>query len=226
MTLHKHKLSKSIIVLDLDDTLYKESDYQFSGFKNIINNLNDIYKIKTNYRFISKSIKEKKNVLKELLKKYNLKKSTIHSLLWLYRLHKPKINLAKDVKKSIKIFEKISLGVAILTDGRSITQRLKLKALGIDHLPAYISEDYNDKKPSIKRFKLIMRNMPAKYYIYIGDNPSKDFLAPNKLKWFSVGIKGSRKNIHSQKLTKKNKKYFPNLWVNNFSEILKYFGYR
>lgn len=220
---HKIDLSKTVIVMDLDDTLYSEIDYQTSGFKEVIKFLKDNYKIKVEYEFINKCIKQKKNILRELCEKYDLQNSIIESLLWLYRLHKPKIYLKKDIKKSLNKFEKLSLGVAILTDGRSITQRLKLKALGISHLPTYISEDYIDKKPSIKRFKLIMKDMPAEQYIYIGDNPSKDFLAPNKLKWLTIGIRGSKLNIHSQNIVKLNKEYLPQYWAKNFSEILKYF---
>jgi putative hydrolase of the HAD superfamily len=219
----KINLSNSVIVLDLDDTLYNEVDYQISGFKEVIKCVKNNYKIKIDYKLIDRCIKKKKNFLDELCNKYGLKKSIVKSLLWVYRLHEPNIYLKKDVKKSLKKFERLSLGVAILTDGRSITQRLKLKALGINHLPKYISEDYNDKKPSIKRFKSIMRDMPAKKYIYVGDNPLKDFLAPNKLKWLTIGIKGSKRNIYSQNLKKKNKKYLPQFWIKNFSEISKYF---
>ncbi|MDC1540908.1 HAD-IA family hydrolase [Candidatus Pelagibacter ubique] len=220
MGFHKINLSKSVIVLDLDDTLYNELDYQISGFKEVIKCLKDNYKIKTNYQFIHKCIRQKKNILEELCKKYGLKKSIIKSLLWVYRLHKPRIYMKKNVKKSLNRLERMSSGVAILTDGRSISQRLKLQALGICHLPMYISEDYIDKKPSIKRFKLIMKDMPAKKYVYIGDNPLKDFLAPNKLKWLTIGIKGSKRNIYSQKIKKINKEYLPDFWVKDFLEIL------
>ena len=218
--LHNIQLSKSVIVLDLDDTLYKEIDYQNSGFREVTKYIKKNYKININYTFIKNCISQKKNVLKELCKNFKLKKSIFKSLLWIYRLHKPKIHLNKNVKIFISKIKKYSLGVAILTDGRSITQRLKLYALGLNHLPFYISEDYHDKKPSLKRFKLIMKNMPAEKYIYIADNPGIDFLAPNKLKWVTIGIRGKKNNIHSQKIKKKN--YNPTLWVKKLSQLFKY----
>jgi putative hydrolase of the HAD superfamily len=214
------QLSKSVIVLDLDDTLYKEADYQNSGFREVTKYIKKNYKLNINYTFIKNCIYQKKNVLQELCKNYKLKKSIFKSLLWIYRLHKPKIHLKKNVKTFISKIKKYSLGVAILTDGRSITQRLKLHALGIDNLPFYISEDYHDKKPSLKRFKLIMKNMPAEKYIYIADNPAIDFLAPNKLKWVTIGIRGNKNNIYSQKIKKKN--YNPNLWIKKLSQLFRH----
>ena len=214
------QLSKSVIVLDLDDTLYKEADYQNSGFREVTKYIKKNYKLNINYTFIKNCIYKKKNVLQELCKNYKLKKSIFKSLLWIYRLHEPKIHLKKNVKTFISKIKKYSLGVAILTDGRSITQRLKLHALGIHNLPFYISEDYHDKKPSLKRFKLIMKNMPAEKYIYIADNPAIDFLAPNKLKWVTIGIRGNKNNIYSQKIKKKN--YNPNLWIKKLSQLFRH----
>jgi putative hydrolase of the HAD superfamily len=214
------QLSKSVIVLDLDDTLYREADYQNSGFREVTKYIKKNYKININYTFIKNCIYHKKNVLQELCTKYKLQKSIFKSLLWIYRLHKPKIHLKNNVKIFISKIKKYSLGVAILTDGRSITQRLKLHTLGISNLPFYISEDYHDKKPSLKRFKLIMKNMPAEKYIYIADNPAIDFLAPNKLKWVTIGIRGKKNNIHTQKIKKKN--YNPILWVKKLSQLFRY----
>jgi putative hydrolase of the HAD superfamily len=225
MTFYKINFLNTVFVLDLDDTLYKEADYRNSGIREIAKYLKKYYKIKINHKFINKCIDKKKNFLKEICRKYNLQKSIVETLLWIYRLHIPSICLKKKVKKSLFKLKKISAGVAILTDGRSFTQRFKLQALGINNLPFYISEDYNDAKPSLKRFKLIMKEMPAKKYIYIADNPSKDFLAPNKLKWLTFGIKDKKNNIHSFMYKNKNKKYLPKFWIKNLSEIFIFSNY-
>ena len=222
MTFHKINLSKTVIVFDLDDTLYREIDYQSSGFREVSKYLKENYKINISYQFIQKCIREKKNVLEEICKKFNLKKQIAKSLLWIYRLHKPKIYLKKSIKQTIKKLEKRSAGVAILTDGRSITQRLKLKALGVNYLPHYISEDYNETKPSLKRFKLIMKEIPAQNYVYVGDNVSKDFLAPNKLKWLTIGLKKNNYNIHKKVSKNKDKDYQPLFWINKLPNLFKY----
>ena len=46
------QLSKSVIVLDLDDTLYKEADYQNSGFREVTKYIKKNYKLNINYTFI------------------------------------------------------------------------------------------------------------------------------------------------------------------------------
>ena len=65
-----------------------------------------------------------------------------------------------------------------------------------------------------------MKNMPAEKYIYIADNPAIDFLAPNKLKWVTIGIRGNKNNIYSQKIKKKN--YNPNLWIKKLSQLFRH----
>ena len=70
------------------------------------------------------------------------------SLLWAYRLHDPNIKLSDDIEETLSLLKKKKAKIIILTDGRSITQRLKINALGLNHLPNYISEDFNSEKPS------------------------------------------------------------------------------
>ena len=50
------QLSKSVIVLDLDDTLYKEADYQNSGFREVTKYIKKNYKLNINYTFIKNCI--------------------------------------------------------------------------------------------------------------------------------------------------------------------------
>ena len=107
---------------------------------------------------------------------------------------------------------------AILTDGRSITQRLT-KSLGLSSFPA-IFDDYSDTKPSPLRYEFIMKDFPAQAYFYIADNPKKDFLAPNHLGWQTVGLLGSAFNIHSQDVSHLNPDYLPSFWINSLLDLL------
>ena len=71
--------------------------------------------------------------------------------MWLYRLHQPKIELAFGVRETLNILKNLKSKVVILTDSRSITQRLKVNA-GLDDLPLYISEIMNLKNLIKKDF--------------------------------------------------------------------------
>ena len=77
--------------------------------------------------------------------------------------------------------------VAILSDGRSITQRLKLKSVGLEGIPCFISEDYGSVKPDSSRYLAVEDKWPQSKYVYIGDNPEKDFKAPNEMGWLTLG---------------------------------------
>ena len=116
-----------------------------------------------------------------------------------------------------------SAGVAILTDGRSYTQRLKLKALCLSTYPAYISEEYSDWKPSKMRYQLVMQHFPAFKYVYIGDNPAKDFLAPNLLGWISICLLGCSKNIHSQSTMGLSPEFLPDVCIQSLNDLNLFF---
>ena len=68
------------------------------------------------------------------------------------------------------------IGFSIITDGRSISQNNKIKALGLSHLAQniIISEETGYKKPHVNNFKIIEKVYPDKKFLYIADNTSKD----------------------------------------------------
>lgn len=207
-----------ILVLDLDDTLYKESDYVISGIKHIANLIEKINDINIKEELITLYNKNPKiDFLEMALILANLHPSSKESLLWSYRTHFPDIRLDTEthlwIEKSKKAYHKI----AILTDGRSVTQRLKLAALGLSDLTSYISEEWASEKPDSKRFLAIQEQYCDKKYIYIGDNISKDFITPKKLNWITIGLKDNGRNIHPQKDQKTF--YQPQYWVNYLTEI-------
>lgn len=207
-----------VVVFDLDDTLYKEIDYQISGFNAVCTWINDVYGFNL-WSDLEKLIQLKvQDVLGGLCDAAGLQPSVKETLLWVYRLHQPLIQLSPGVDAFLNELE-TKCKAAILTDGRSVSQRLKLKSLGLSHLPAYISEDYGSEKPAPDRFKLIMREMPAMRYVYVGDNLKKDFLAPNELGWTSICLRDNGKNIHKQILTEKINNQMPKFWIDSFFEL-------
>ena len=108
----------------------------------------------------------------------------------------------------------------ILTDGLSITQRLKLESLNLLSLDFYISDEFQSSKPDKLRFQIIEQKYNSNKYFYIADNPKKDFYAPNQLGWNTILLKQNWKYIHSQKLNIDND-YNPKMIVYSFEEILR-----
>lgn len=212
-------LNNAVWVFDLDDTLYKEVDYRNSGFSFIHSQIKELYK-KDVSECINKAILSGDDVLVSVCKKLNLPMSTKDSFLWMYRNHMPKIHLSDGAEELIIKLRRNLIQVAIITDGRAISQRNKLKSLGLIDIEALISEEFGDLKPQTNRFKYLMKKYnKEKKYIYIGDNPKKDFLMPKKLGWITIGIKDNGSNIHPQNLDLPEE-YQPKIWVNDFKELI------
>lgn len=202
-------------VFDLDDTLYAEIDYLKSAFDEIANYL-DYLESERLFKEMMEIFYDKGDVFEYLVGRYSATKT---ELIDIYRSHNPKINLFDGV---VDFFEKLSNldKIAIITDGRSTTQRNKLRALGIVELADYIviSEEVQSEKPSYKNFKLVEDNLKCDKYYYIGDNPNKDFLTPNKLGWTTICLLDQGQNIHKQSFDLPNQ-YLPHYYAKNWYAI-------
>lgn len=212
--------SDTVLVLDLDDTLYREIDYVISGAKHIAQLLQQLtgVKLETDLQsFIQQN--PAGDFLNFAIGKSNFPQSSKEALLWSYRVHSPDIRLSKEVHSWVNDCRQKFHAVAILTDGRTVTQRLKLASLKLGDLPAYISEDWQSTKPDPKRFLAIQNRWPVKHYIYVGDNPAKDFITPNSLGWGTIGLESQGHNIHPQN-TIPDISHAPQRWVEKLPEIV------
>ena len=209
----------TVFVFDLDDTLYAEGHYQVSGMRQVALSIQEIYGANVNEELEELLDENNPDILGAACKSAGLPESIKQSLLWIYRLHRPQISLDPEVHQSLAKLKGGSAGVAILTDGRSITQRLKLQALGLSDYPAYISEEYGDEKPSLDRFKAVMNDMPAKHFVYIADNPKKDFIGPHQLGWISIGLLATSEHIHTYTIDELTEEQLPNMWLSSLNEL-------
>lgn len=204
-----------VVVFDLDDTLYKEIDYLKSAFMLIANKLEP--ENKSLFKQLFKIYKDDKDVFGFLEKKYNIFSKS--DLIEIYRTHKPNIYLSDSHYQMLNnLKDKYFLG--LITDGRSLTQRNKLKSLGIENLfdEIVISEEFNSEKPCTKNFEKF-HEFKANEYFYIGDNTSKDFVSPNKLGWTTICLLNNGLNIHQQDF--KKKMYNPKFKIKDLNEIIK-----
>lgn len=203
------------LVLDLDDTLYAEIDFLYSGYKQIamrikpdnwqplFNHLVDMYH-------------NNENPFCYLTDKYSLDLSIL--LDW-YRFHKPNISLFKNVREVLGLLRE-DYKLAVITDGRSLTQRNKLKALELEEFLDYvvISEEIGSEKPSLNNYLKVQDALECDKYIYIGDNPKKDFVTPNKLGWETICLRDKGNNIHKQDFNLE-KEYLPQFYISEWSEL-------
>jgi|688.fasta_scaffold01447_32 putative hydrolase of the HAD superfamily len=206
--------SSKIFVFDLDDTLYSERDFEKSGIEYVYN----YFEIK--HISLVSILNNRKNWIDQIINVSN-NEITIQMVLDVYRYHIPSIELYKDSKVFLDTLFSNGYEMSLITDGRSITQRNKLKALGIDYYfkSIVISEEVNSEKPSEVNYRLVMNDQPPENYIYIADNPKKDFITPNKLGWTSICILDRGQNVHSQNFDLQ-KDFLPQFIINSFQEII------
>jgi putative hydrolase of the HAD superfamily len=203
-------------VFDLDDTIYKEILY-----------------VKSAYCYIAEQLEGKlgKNIFDELWAIYCARCSvfdvvteryeigmTVEQLVFMYRYHTPKIELDNDTKYLLETIKVAGINTALITDGRSISQRNKLKSLGLESYfdIVVISEELGTEKPNEENYRQVMRSHSAENYIYVGDNFTKDFITPNFLGWTTIGLLDNGSNIHHQDL-KLAVEYLPKYFIKNLS---------
>jgi putative hydrolase of the HAD superfamily len=206
-----------VVVLDLDDTLYSEAEYVLSGMRAVTAQLNAIYGSALSTELVDAYLAGNPDVWALACSLLGLPLQTKESFLWMYRLHAPAISLPPKVTSWLDGLREAGAMLAVLTDGRSVSQRLKLVSLGLSNLPVYVSEEHGSEKPSPERFEKIMQRWPGKRYAYIGDNPRKDFVAPNRLGWLAVGLVDNGANIHPQGMELDSTRA-PRYWVDKLED--------
>ena len=209
------------IVFDLDDTLYKEIDFVKSAYIYVCKYIRSRFGIDF-FSQIQECIDDGINFYDYIISKLHHKHNfSIEKYLELYRFHYPKLSLSADTSEFLNNISDRKIGFSIITDGRSISQNNKIKALGLSHLAQniIISEETGYEKPHVNNFKIIEKVYPDKKFLYIADNTSKDFLAPNTLKWDTVCLLDNGQNIHKQNFDLQIK-YLPKIKINHLKELI------
>lgn len=215
-----------VIVFDLDDTLYKEIDYLKSAYHEIADWFRDHYGIYGLWGEMLRYYGEKKDVFQEIIDFYK-RPVDKEFLLEMYRAHQPDIQLDDDTRFALDDLKNNGgYEIAIITDGRSLTQRNKAKALGLDQYlgdetDMLVSEEHGHEKPDGYAYEMIEAFFPKREYVYVGDNPEKDFLAPNHMGWNTICLLDDGRNIHKQNFNLP-KGYLPKWRIGNMKDIIGY----
>ncbi len=173
-----------VIVLDMDDTLYVERDFARSGFAAVAALLGDESFAPRAWALLEAGGRG------DIFDRLAPDPSRVKAMVAAYRSHRPAIALAPDAARLLARAE----NCALITDGHEVTQRNKIGALGIGHLDPLIVTDMwgqDFRKPHPRAFETVMARHggAGADYVYVGDNPAKDFLAPRALGWRSLRIR-------------------------------------
>lgn len=214
------RLADTVVIFDLDDTLYPEETYVQSGIRAVCDFVTRLYGEDYTADLLALRDAGERDWLTTLCERLPRGAGVRDGLLWTYRVHEPRISLDHGVRAMLDRVVAEAKATGIITDGRSVTQRLKLNALGLSNLPTYISDEYRNRdKPDPARFEAVMNQFPSDHYVYVADNPVKDFVAPRLLGWGTIGVAGQPDRVHPQPLTSPAT-HAPDLWIEDVSRLL------
>ena len=223
-------MCNKVVVFDLDDTLYKEMDFLKSGYRKVAEMVEKRYGLEFLgvYDQLLTWYYRGENAFACLNDKYGLN-NPIEDYLNIYRYHHPSLELAPDVIKTLTALKDYGVLMGVISDGREETQNNKIEALGlsdwINSELVFINEEKKYFKPSRWSFDRMMLKCFEKYvdtdtiFYYVGDNPEKDFLAPNEMGWETICLKDDGKNIHKQRF-EKPKEYLSKYAIEKMEELL------
>lgn len=182
-----HTLS---VLFDLDDTLYLEREFWAMSSRNAIKKTSGLFGLTDNdlSEFFT-SISPEISWIESFINCFDLPNSVGSELLWLYRSYSPPhLELMEGAREAVDLAA--SLGAwGIITNGRSLCQRSKLKALKLRPNVTLVSSELGYEKPDKKIFLEAQELTGAEKIIYVGDNPFIDFYAPRELGWETIRLK-------------------------------------
>lgn len=170
------------VIFDLDDTLYSEKEYVWSGYNEVSDFFGGGYTSELYHFFLNG-----KPAIDELMRETGHEEEKDEAVE-VYRHHKPDLHLYDGVAELISELKSKNIRVGIITDGRPEGQRNKLEALGLYDMmdDIIITDELGGKqfrKPCDIAFRIMLtrwRLNPADV-VYVGDNAAKDSQAPRQL---------------------------------------------
>lgn len=217
-------LSNLVVCFDLDDTLYKEKDYLKSAFKEIAAHIartgnGDFEK---NFHILLDAFERGNFPFQEINTRLNIEIPT-ERYIEIYRKHKPDIHLSTDIFETLSVLKKRGCVLGLISDGRSVSQRNKIAALGLGQFftddNIVISGELGSEKPAERNYSFFSEKYKNGRFTYIGDNLTKDFVTPNRLGWTTICLLDNGQNIHKQDF-RITKSFWPKYTVKTPKEII------
>lgn len=188
---------RDCLVFDLDDTLFFEQQYVLSGFRAVDHYLCGNRQLSGFFDIASALYQsgERGTIFNQYLEAKGLKhdKNFIFNLVNVYRSHEPQLTLFADAAWALSHFSK-SHRLGLITDGYYITQKNKIKALGLaDRFEAIvITDEWGSEywKPHHRSYLVAQEKFgtAGADCIYVGDNPKKDFVTAKKMGWLTIQV--------------------------------------
>lgn len=199
-------MSYQAIIFDLDDTLYPEISYVFSGYHAIGLFAQQQWGLEA--RQTENQLRElfangnRSRTLDAWLQANNLSQQWTAKLIDVYRQHTPKLELFAGVHALLAATSQ-SRRLGLISDGYLEVQKRKFAALSIGHFfdnviftDQWGREYWKPHQRSYRESLELLEVKSASEAIYVGDNPAKDFITARQLGMSTVCVRLSDSPIH------------------------------
>lgn len=223
-----------MIFFDLDDTLFDEHTFCSSAYEEIAAYLSDRHGCDMTYIIAAMTdlLYRRENPFTWLDEELNRRglnhEGYLKELISIYRNHAPEmLPGTRDMHHTLSLLKERGYNLGLITDGRSVTQRNKIRALGLEQYfdpeAILISEETGYDKTSPENFRKAMElDGDGEPMVYVGDNTAKDFRHPNLLGWHTFCLRHMRAGVHPQDFTLPYP-VAPSYIISSLPELLLYF---
>lgn len=221
------------VVFDLDDTLYLEREYVFSGFRHVARHIAekmDIVPEEAVWGFLKETFEEgiRGRSFDLLLERWPEIGSLValSDLIFAYREHLPEIRFQAGMEPLLSDLRDSGVLLGVISDSPLVAQSQKVKALGLSKkMDEVILTDAWGKefwKPCERAFAYLEDkwDLPSSQMVYIGDNPKKDFFPGNRRGWATLRLR-----IHGQEhfyLEPNSGEFAPSMEFNSVETLSRY----
>jgi putative hydrolase of the HAD superfamily len=220
------------IIFDLDDTLYLERDYVFSGFSAVARwaaaHLG-VDASATCEQFGDLYMEGVRGIIFDTWLAQQQLDGGIYkdALVRVYREHEPCIEVDGEVRHLLDdLRSEYKLG--LITDGYQAVQKRKLAALGLDQYfhATVLSDEFGRQywKPHEKPYLEILTRIQcdASRSVFVGDNPQKDFFGAKNVGMFSIRL-SQPGGVYSH-LAPSDSRYRADLEIRDLGQLRKAIG--
>jgi putative hydrolase of the HAD superfamily len=192
------------VLLDLDDTLFREYDYVMSGYTAVSRQLEiDGMTPEKAFERLREIFEtpDRARAFDALLEPAGQAHLIVDAIA-IYRDHEPAISLLDGAAAILRALAETHR-LAIVTDGPACMQRRKVDALGLEaQMPVVISDEIAGRaswKPSPLPYEAAAGalGLATADCVYVGDNPHKDFMGARRAGMSSIRFRAPWQ-IHAQ----------------------------
>jgi putative hydrolase of the HAD superfamily len=187
------------VIFDLDDTLYPEVEFVYSGYRAVAEAVRLRLSIEIYEDLVALWVGgQRGDLFTPVLRKHlgSVEEIYVKQLVKIYRQHTPTLRTFPEVEALLQKL-KLSYSLGIISDGFIAVQERKLQALGIgQYFDAVIFTDQWGKeawKPSTRSFQHILERLQVTgpESVYVGDNPAKDFYGARRVGMPTIRVRHS-----------------------------------